>query len=188
MALINLLPWREELRVQRRKHFGWALLLVALLVLFVVLIADRYTDRRIDHQMHRNQQISLEITELDRRIEALAILQRQRHSLLERVQVVEALHTRRSLSARMLDQLARGVPDGVHFTHVTLTGDKLGIRGLAASNHQVAGLLRNLEASPWLQAANLTQIRRLSADEGQTASAFQMTVERVRHTVAQVAQ
>lgn len=186
MALINLLPWRQERRVQRRKHFWWALLLVALFVLLVVLIADRYIDRQIERQMRRNQQIGVEITELDRRIDALAALQRQRHSLLERVQVVEALHAQRSLSGRVFDQLARGIPDGVHFTQVTLAGDRLGIRGVATSNHQVAELLRNLELSPWLQSANLTQIRRLSTDEGLTSSAFQMTVERVRPVSAQV--
>lgn len=57
MARINLLPWREELREERRKRFLLALVGALVGAVGVILVAVRYIDNAIDHQVARNSHL-----------------------------------------------------------------------------------------------------------------------------------
>lgn len=76
----------------------------------------------------------------------------------------------------MLDQLVRTVPDGVYYRSVVATGNTVSIEGIAESNNRVSSLMRQLDASDWLENPNLDAVR--AADElGDQAMAFGLTVQ-----------
>lgn len=50
MANVNLLPWREELRQERRKEFAVVVVAVLLAGLLSVFVWDRLVNGRIDWQ------------------------------------------------------------------------------------------------------------------------------------------
>ena len=54
MATINLLPWREELRAERKKEFIAGLALMALVAIFILFVTDLMFDGRISFQEKRN--------------------------------------------------------------------------------------------------------------------------------------
>mgnify|MGYP006893301689 CR=1 FL=1 len=54
MARINLLPWREQLREERKKEFLTILALVVLFAGALVFLADRYVNGQIENQNARN--------------------------------------------------------------------------------------------------------------------------------------
>ncbi len=74
MARINLLPWREQLREERRKRFLTALVGVLVVSVGIVLITDQYISRSIDHQVARNAYVNKEIAQLDSRIKQISDL------------------------------------------------------------------------------------------------------------------
>ena len=57
MTTINLLPWRDELREQRKKQFIIICIGVALLGLAGVVLTRMYYDRKLDDQEQANQLI-----------------------------------------------------------------------------------------------------------------------------------
>ena len=59
--------------------------------------------------------------------------------------------------------LVRTLPDGVYFTSVKMTGKDIAIVGAAESNNRVSNLMRNLDASEWLTAPNLTEVKAVTA-------------------------
>ena len=50
MARINLLPWREERRVERKKEFLSALLFVVMLAVLSLLVTDQLISGEISYQ------------------------------------------------------------------------------------------------------------------------------------------
>ena len=50
MATINLLPWREELRAERKKEFIASLALMVLAAILILFVTDLMFDSRISFQ------------------------------------------------------------------------------------------------------------------------------------------
>ena len=80
-----------------------------------------------------------------------------------------------------MEQLARSLPDGVYFTDVRMTEGSIVITGVAQTSNLVAQLMRNLDASHWLEAPELNDIKATSAHDGGHERQFQMTVRETRH-------
>lgn len=173
---INLLPWREELREQKKREFLNVLvgvLLVAGLLLFGV---DRFYRGEINTQNARNHYLQNDISVLEGKIKEIKQLQRKRHRLLARMQVIQELQGNRPIIVRVFDELARRLADRVFFTKVTMKGKTLHINGIAESNNRISSQLRNFNESAWFTKPNVTDI---IADPayGPTASRFTMTVQ-----------
>ncbi|EJM62472.1 Tfp pilus assembly protein PilN [Pseudomonas sp. GM49] len=180
MARINLLPWREERREVRRKRF--LLVLVAAMVgtMGAVLVANQAISGAIDRQVARNDYIGKQIAELDEQITQINDLKVRRQQLVERMRIIQDLQGNRQISGRIFDQLARALPDGVYFTEVKMTAKTLSITGAAQSNNRVSDLMRNLEASDWLDAPSLTEVKATAVGQVGQANVFQLTVRQTQ--------
>jgi type IV pilus assembly protein PilN len=175
MANINLLPWREARRQERKKQFliglGATLAGAALSVLFW----DLAVNSRIDYQQSRNQYLRTQIALLDQEVAEIRDLQRKRNQLIERMRVIQALQGNRPVIVRLLDQLVRTVPDGVFYTSLETKANVVSIEGVAESNNRVSSLMRRLDASDWLENPNLDAVQ-AAPDYGEQATTFKLTV------------
>ena len=68
MANINLLPWREDLRLERRNEFLTKAALAAALGIAVVVLWSAKVGSDIDEQVYRNEYIQKNIAELNGKI------------------------------------------------------------------------------------------------------------------------
>lgn len=159
MIPINLLPHREERRRAQRRQFAVLAGGTVGVGVLIVALVHSYFAGQIAYHEGRNQYLEGEIATLDRQIEEIRKLKEQTASLLGKKQVVEALQSNRSEAVRLLDQLVRQLPDGVYLKTVKQTGERVAIGGYATSNARVSTLMRNLEASPWLEQPNLIEIK-----------------------------
>jgi len=180
MARINLLPWREELREERRKRFLLTLVGVLLCSVGGVLVADQFISGAIDRQAARNAYIGKQIAVVDERIAQISDLKARRQQLVERMRIIQDLQGNRPISGRIFDQLARTLPDGVYFTEVKMIGKTLSITGAAESNNRVSDLMRNLDASDWFDAPSLTEVKATTAGQLDQANVFQLTVRQTQ--------
>lgn len=184
MARINLLPWREQQREERKKRFLLSLAGVLVAGIGAILLADQYLSSAISHQNARNQYIKTEIVQLDARIKEISELKSRRKQLLERMKIIQDLQGNRPIIARIFDQMARTLPDGVYFNEVKMTGNLISISGAAESNNRVSDLLRNLEASDWMEAPSLTEVKANSAaGSADQSNSFQLTVRQTQPAV-----
>ncbi|GAB5413989.1 MAG: type 4a pilus biogenesis protein PilN [Congregibacter sp.] len=176
MANINLLPWREARREELKKAFLTILGLVAVFAVMLVLLGDRYVNGQIDNQNARNAYITQNIAELDKQVAEIRDLQRKRNQLIDRMRVIQELQGNRPIIVRVLDQLVRTVPDGVFYTSVSSSANRLSIDGVAESNNRVSSLMRRLDASDWLKDPNLDSVR-AAPNFGDQANTFDLTVQ-----------
>ena len=145
MARINLLPWREELRRERQKHFMMSLMMTAILGVVLVFMVGLFFDQKIRHQQFRNDLIRTEISELETRIKRIDELERTRGRLISRKQVIEELQASRSMTVELLDNLAKSIPVGVTLESIRQQGMTLSLKGSSQSNARVSAYLQQLE-------------------------------------------
>lgn len=179
MIRINLLPHREIRRRQQQKQFFVLLAGMAGLGLAIWLAVHTYLSDRIDEQQGRNRFLQEEIAKLDKQIEEIKRLKEQTAALLARKRVVETLQSNRAEVVHLLDQLVRQLPDGVYLKAVKQTGTKVTIVGYTQSQARVSTLMRNLEASPYLENPGLVEIKAVQQG-GQRLNEFTMNIHITR--------
>lgn len=179
MARINLLPWREQLREERKQQFLVTLAGTFIVAGGLVFLGDQYLNSAIDNQNARNAFLKKEIAVLDARIAEISELKTRRQQLLARMKIIQDLQGNRSIIARVFDQLVRTLPDGVHFTSLKMTGNSIAITGAAESNNRVSSLMRNLDGSEWLASPNLSEVRAVTSGGVDQANVFTLSVQQV---------
>lgn len=176
MARINLLPWREQLREERKKEFLTVLALIVVMAGALVFMGDRFYAGKIDHQNARNTFVQDEITLLEARIKEIEQLQARRTQLLDRMKIIQDLQGNRPIIVRVFDETARTLPDGVYFTSVDMRGPIVNIKGGAESNSRVSNLMRQMDASEWMTSPNLTAVRAVTSGGVDQANVFELSV------------
>lgn len=175
MIRINLLPHREEQRKARRQQFFGLLGLVAVLAGMTVFLVYSIIGGYISAQESKNDFLKKEIAVLDKQIEQIKRLKEQTQVLLARKQVIESLQRDRAEAVRLLSELARQMPEGVYLKSMKQEGQRVTLNGYAQSNARVSALMRNIEASPWLEKPLLIEIKAVTVDK-RRLNEFSMTV------------
>lgn len=178
MAHINLLPWRERLREERRREFLNILVGIVIIAGGLVLLVDRYFVSEIDTQSARNDFIRAEIAILDERVREITQLRQQKEDIRARMNVITGLQGTRPLIVRVFDELVKTLPDGVYYQTLERSEATISIDGIAESYSRITELLRNLADSEWFVEPELSAISETtSADNSLTnALEFSLTV------------
>ena len=169
MSRINLLPWREELRRQRRTEFLTVTGIAAVLTVAAVWGVHYYFGQLIDYQNQRNAFLQTEIRRLDAKLKEIRDINQQRERLLARMRAIETLQSSRPVVVHMFDEIVTAVPDGVFLDEISQKGNTLTIKGTARSNGRVSTFMRNLEASQWFGKPTLQVIQTREEDRRRIA-------------------
>ena len=81
-------------------------------------------NQMIDNQRARNDRLKAEITELEKSIEEIDGLERQKERLLARMEIIEELQKSRPEIVHLFDEIVRQLPEGVYLTGLKRTGSK----------------------------------------------------------------
>ncbi|MBT8442896.1 MAG: PilN domain-containing protein, partial [Gammaproteobacteria bacterium] len=177
MPRINLLPWRDELRDQRRNQFYMALGAAALGAGLVVLVTNVTFNSIIGHQNDRNRMLQSEIDALNIRIEEILSLEDQKDRLLARMEIIEQLQRSRPGIVHVFEELVATMPDGVYLNSVKQNDSRIELIGAAESNTRVSALMRNIDGSEWLSKPDLEVVEvkdNTRGSDGQRASEFKV--------------
>ncbi|MEO1766483.1 PilN domain-containing protein [Thiobacter aerophilum] len=164
MIRINLLPHREAKRKARQQQMIVISAGVAILGVLSVFAGSLVIGTLIDRQEENNRYLKSEIAKLDKDIQEIRSLKEKTQLLLDRKKVVEELQAGRATAVRLLDQMVRQLPPGMYLKAIKQTGQKVNIQGYTQSNARVSTLMRNLEASPWLENPQLVEIKAVTVN------------------------
>ena len=179
MPMINLLPWREELRQKRKKEFGLAMVGALLLAAGATLGTQLFYGQKISNQNQRIDILNSEIEVLNEAIAEIEQLEAQKRRLIARMEVIEQLEATTPEAVTLIDSLVETIPDGSYLTEATQEGTLITVTGMAQSNARVADFLRNIDRSPWIRDPDLkgiTNDRTGPIDDGQ----FTLEITQVR--------
>lgn len=182
MAKINLLPWREAYRTEKKKEFLSLMVVVLVVAVLAAFGWDRVVNNQIESQNSRNQLLKVEIAKLDKQVAEIRELKARRQDLLDRMQVIQELQGNRPEIVKIYDEFVRAVPDGVYFTQMIRKGSQISLVGFAESNNRVSALMRRLDASYKFSEPNLTKVQDNDV-LGEDGSQFEMRVKIIKAPV-----
>lgn len=159
MIRINLLPYREQARKDRRQQFIGSAVLAVILGAAVGFAGYVVLEQRLERQQDSNNFLKSQISQLKKDIEEIDGLKEQTQALLSRKQVIESLQGNRMQTVMIFNELTRQMPEGVFLKTVKQSGNKVNVTGFAQSNARVSQLMRNLDASPIFENPRLIEIK-----------------------------
>lgn len=174
MIRINLLPHREEAKKARREQFFVLVGLVSVLSALIVFAVYTLIGSAISNQSNSNDFLKGEIAVLDKQLDQIKRLKEQTQALLSRKQVIENLQRDRGETVYLLSELVKQVPEGIYLKSLKQDGLKVSITGHAQSNARISALMRNLDASPWLESPQLIESKAVVIN-GRRINEFGMT-------------
>ena len=176
MPDINLLPWREELREERKRQFFSALALTAVLAAIIGFAWYTKVNASINAQEQRNKILETEISVLDTQANEIREFKKQKAEMLDRMEVIKGLQTNRPEIVKLYDQLVQVVPDGVYLSSFQVNDNAVSMQGKAESNNRISSFMRRLDRSGKFSNPNLTKV---TADRelGDQGSQFTMAAK-----------
>ncbi len=178
MPRINLLPWREQERKERKLAFFVWLGVAAVGALLVAGAGYVLLNSTISAQERRNEQLRAEIKFVDRQIEEINDLETQKQRFISRMQVIDKLQRSRSEEVHLFDEITKTMPDGTYLTSVKQAGRKLKFEGVAQSSTRVSTLMRNISASQWMKDPEL-EVVESKAGTGPAGDSFVLDAAQV---------
>ena len=151
MPRINLLPWRDEERKERKLKFLVALGGAAVAAFLTAFVGFLMMDSMVSAQQARNTKLNEEIAELDKQIEKINSLEADKARFIARMEVIEKLQRSRPEIVHVLDEITKQLPNGVYLTAITQTGTRLKFEGVAQSSTRVSAFMRNIDGSTYLK-------------------------------------
>jgi type IV pilus assembly protein PilN len=173
---LNLLPYREELRAQRKRQTLMLFGLAAVAAAGLAFLVHAGLAARVSHQQSRNAVLETEIKKLEAQIVEISSIKEQTQALLERKKVVESLQANRADAVHILDQMLRLLPDGVYLKEIRQAGDRIEVWGYAQSHARVSTLMNAFDQSRWLEGSALVEIKAVTVDKAR-ANEFNLVVK-----------
>lgn len=158
MSTINLLPWRDEYRQEKKRDFFSVLVFISLVTCALAFLWYSYTNSQIDTQNNRNKLLQSEIAQLENKVKEIEQLRARRTQLEARIEIIQDLQFKRPLVVRYFDEFVKSVPEGLYFSKLTRVADGFSVQGITESNNRVSALMRNLDRSDWFEAPNLRTV------------------------------
>ena len=159
MPRINLLPWREHERKERKLAFMVALAGAAVAAAVLTSAIYLMFGSMIEGQERRNGQLRAEIKKLDAQIEEINDLESAKQKFIARMEIIAKLQRSRPEIVHVFDEIVRTLPDGVYLTAVKQTDKKLKFEGVAQSSTRVSSFMRNIDNSEWLRNPELEVVQ-----------------------------
>jgi type IV pilus assembly protein PilN len=155
MAQINLLPWREELRQQKKKEFLIAIGVAVTFTLVAFTALHSYIEGMRAYQEKRNKMLTAEIALVDKKIEEIKAIDEKKTKLLAKIDLIQKLQQSRPEIVHLFAEIPRITPDGIYLTSLKQVGADLTFEGKSQSNAQVSSLMRSIDGSLWINSPAL---------------------------------
>ncbi len=163
--MINLLPWRDELRKKRKQRsfvvlFASALFAVIIVFIWYMILKYEIRQQKIE-MLHMNQQIHA----LDNKYLRVTKLQQEKQNLIERTKDIQTLQNKNKQNISLFNELAEIVPTGVYLTEFTKKGNEITLIGEARLHTDIVALVENVNQSEWLSKPTLQEVKLHNSDK-----------------------
>jgi len=177
MPRINLLPWRDAQRKERKLAFLVAFGVAALAAGVTAFAAYLLYGSMIEAQERRNSELRVAIKKLDKEIEEINSLESAKQKFIARMEIIEKLQRSRPEIVHVFDEIVRTLPEGVYLTAVKQNGMRVKFEGIAQSSTRVSSFMRNIDGSEWLRNPELEVVQTTKGSG--PGSSFTLTADQV---------
>ena len=179
---INLLPWRDEAREERKQQFLRIVAGVAILAGLIGFVWISVQTAAVDGQSAVNKQLQAGIAELDEEIQGIQQLKDDKADMLDRMQVIKGLQGNRPEIVKLFNQFVQVLPEGTYVSRIEALGATLSVEGKTESNQRISSFMRSMDQTGKFSDPNLTTVN-ADRELGDQGSSFEMTATIVNESV-----
>lgn len=179
---INLLPWRDEAREERKQQFLRMVAGVAILAGLIGFVWISVQTAAVEGQSAVNKQLQAGIAELDEEIQGIQQLKDDKADMLDRMQVIKGLQGNRPEIVKLFNQFVQVLPEGTYVSRIEALGATLSVEGKTESNQRISSFMRSMDQTGKFSDPNLTTVN-ADRELGDQGSSFEMTATIVNESV-----
>lgn len=145
--LINLIPYRDEVRTNQLKML--VLVVLGILLLSGVFYYGVYSvyRNRLSGEQQTVSSLQSTVHQLNTKITSIIALRKKRDALIDREKLITTLQNKRDMVVNIFNALASETPRGVFLSSVEQTKGTIDIHGYAEDNEIIAKFMRNITKS-----------------------------------------
>lgn len=176
MTQVNLLPWRERTKQEKKTRFIIVAIGVIILALITIIIAHIYYRHEINLQLSRNDYLTSELGKVQGKLNLLNAKKRELLAFNNELNFLLSLREKNYYAIRLLDTLAKITPDAVYLNKIEQKGRSVIIIGKANSDSQITLFIENLTKAKIFKQPELSHITAKESKSG-NERIFQVKVE-----------
>ena len=162
MIRINLLPIRAEKKKESLRQQALLSAVIVLLLAGGVTAVHWMLGTDIERQRESIVQRRAEISRLQAVIGEVKEFKKKKRDLEEKIEVIRRLEDRQRGPVRVLDELARIIPEKMWIERLKDAGGALSLEGVAIDNQTIAQFMTSMQESPWFGPVRLEVTRQVT--------------------------
>lgn len=159
MTKINLLPWREALRVTQKRQLIQILSMSLIGTIVLSLLLSFCVDYFVARQQQRSVAIKAQVTQLSVQVKNVETIKKQILRLTTWLQLIDKSHTKSIHRAQLFDALARVLSPNLLLVELRCLNNEFTARGFAGSQTEVTTLIHRLSNVNGLYHAKLIEMK-----------------------------
>ncbi len=156
---INLLPWREKMRAQKRQQFMTWLIASALLGVAISISIPWLINNKIKQQARESGQLHQESMAIQTKAQKIETIDKPAKRVNDQVTYFSSILQSRYTIVGIFNIISRSVPNNVKLLAVEKDGNTIIIKGETNSTQAISTLLGNLNKSELMDQAKLKEIK-----------------------------
>lgn len=158
MTQINLLPWREQERKEKKYLFAVTAGIFFAAAIFLIVVIHFVFYGLVDTQLEYNQFLTSQLQSEQDALTDLSKKQKAQNAVIKQVQFIISLRDKSYQVVQLFNELPRVVPETVLILKLSKNDNLVSLSGVAQSNLQVSLMMQNIEKSKVFNQPTLTQI------------------------------
>lgn len=147
MIRINLLPTKRRKKPRPLPKFLIFTALSTVLIVIVTFYVFIFLKKQVSDLEAQKKANVEKLAELNEKIKEVRNYEELNRIFTERNDIVEQLRKYQSQPVRVLDELANSLTDGVWFTALMVSDNKIEIEGIGFTNSEIVRFVESLKAS-----------------------------------------
>jgi type IV pilus assembly protein PilN len=157
---INLLPWREVLRIQDRKNCWMGFFFSISGALLIITLLFLYFNTQLAKQIIKSKKLQSEITGLHQEITQVKNLKESKKDVIENIRNIKRLQTYSLVTFIILAEIGKIIPKSMYFKQIKRYKNTLTLIGYTESNADISFFLHNLEQNSKFKDPKLLEIKK----------------------------
>lgn len=145
MNKINLLPWREQLRLQQHKIVFTILVGVVLSAVIILFALSKMLNNRIIIHEKNNLLLSQQIRNIENKIQQDKLILQQKQQLLQVFAIVSQFKKQQRRLLEIINTLPTVMPKNLYLTGIKINNNEIILNGKASIRAEITLLMQQLE-------------------------------------------
>jgi len=162
MIQINLLPWRQQARLAKKKRLISAAIVFAVFTLFIILLCHLYISAHLNQAEESTNYLQAQINQEQIALNDMSNQEQERNTVKSQLYFIKNLIIKNYRTVGLLNELIKVVPTNITINRIIRSGSSIAISGIANSDEDITLFIQALAKSSYFKQPTLTLINQKS--------------------------